>query len=216
MTMTRWWWIRHAPVTGQEGRIYGNSDVACDCGDETMFRALAARLPTEALWIITPLSRTRDTASAITRHLAAAPADFEVEARLEEQNFGDWQGLTHAELKQQRSGEWHRFWLAPAAEVPPGGESFAAVSTRVGAAIAEHTRRHAGRDIVCVSHGGPIRAALSHALGLHPEQALSFSVDNCSLTRLDHFADEEPAEFGDTAGGSWSVAMVNGDAHLRR
>jgi len=219
MTMTSWWWIRHAPVTGQQGRIYGNRDVACDCGDEAVFRALAGRLPAQAVWIVTPLSRTRATAAAIARHHAAAPADYEVEARLAEQDFGDWQGLTHAELAEQRSGAWHRFWLAPAAEVPPGGESFAALSARVAEAIAEQTRRHAGRDIVCVSHGGPIRAALAHALALDPEQALSFAVDNCSLTRLDHFAEEGAALPRDSGRGplegSWRVALVNADTHLR-
>ena len=23
-TRTRWWWVRHAPVTSTDGRIYGN------------------------------------------------------------------------------------------------------------------------------------------------------------------------------------------------
>ncbi len=214
MTVTRWWWIRHAPVTGQQGRIYGNRDVPCDCSDEAVFRALAAQLPAAAVWLVTPLTRTRATAEAIARHHASAPADFEVEARLVEQNFGDWQGLTYAELEAARSGAWHRFWLAPAEEVPPGGESFSALSNRVAAAVEALTRRHAGHDIVCVSHGGPIRAALGHALGVTPEQALAFAVDNCALTRLDHFAETEAIADGERAGGSWRIALVNARAHL--
>lgn len=207
-TMTRWWWIRHAPVVGQDGRIYGNLDVDCDCDDEPLFRALAASLPADAVWLVTPLSRTQATAQAIARHHGAAPAEFAVEPLLAEQNFGHWQGLTYAELAEQSSGAWHRFWLAPAEEVPPGGESFAALSARVAEAIEMQTRRHAGRDIVCVSHGGPIRAALAHALAATPEQSLSFAVDNCSLTRLDHFAeDNRPA--GEGLGGSWRITVVN-------
>jgi len=213
LTHTRWWWIRHAPVVGHEGRIYGNLDVDCDCGDEAMFCALAAMLPRDAIWVVTPLRRTRATAAAIARHHAAAPEDFHVEPLLAEQNFGEWQGLTYAELdaaaRQAGRGEaWHRFWLAPAEEVPPGGESFAALSARVGEAIESWTRRHAGRDIVCVSHGGPIRAALAHALAVDPEQALSFAVDNCSLTRLEHFADEN-RQSRERLGGSWRIAGVN-------
>jgi alpha-ribazole phosphatase len=211
-TMTRWWWIRHAPVVGHDGRIYGNLDVDCDCGDEDLFRALAAGLPRDAIWVVTPLSRTRATAEAILRHHGDASsitaADFEIEPRLAEQNFGTWQGLSHAELAEQRSGAWHRFWLAPAEEEPPGGESFAALSARVAEAIEQLTRRHAGHDIVCVSHGGPIRAALARALGVTPEQALSFVVDNCSLTRLDHFAEETEAA-GERRGGSWRITQVN-------
>jgi len=212
MSHTRWWWIRHAPVTSHAGRIYGNLDVACDCSEQPRFRALAAGLPRDAVWVVTPLSRTRATAEAILRHhrdgAAIIAAGFEVEPLLAEQNFGTWQGLSHAELAEQRSGAWHRFWLAPAEEAPPGGESFAALAGRVAEAIERLTRRHAGRDIVCVGHGGPIRAALAKALGVTPEQALSFAVDNCSLTRLDHFPDDTEAP-GERQGGFWRLAQVN-------
>lgn len=210
--MTRWWWIRHAPVLGHDGRIYGNLDVDCDCSDEPLFRTLAARLPGDAVWIVTPLKRTQATAAAIARHHPAGPTDLHVEPLLAEQDFGRWQGLTYAELATGSDGAWHRFWLAPAAEVPPGGESFAALAARVAGAIETLTRRHAGRDIVCISHGGPIRAALAHALSATPEQALSFAVDNCSLTRLDHFAGAQSAE--ERMGGSWRIAMVNARAQL--
>ena len=214
MTTTRWWWVRHAPVVGHDGRIYGNRDVPCDCSEEAVFRGLAAVLPDAAVWVVTPLGRTRATAAAIARHHNSTPDDFEVEPRLVEQDFGDWQGLTYAELDAARSGAWHRFWLAPSEEVPPGGESFSAVSARVAEAIEALTRRHAGRDIVCVSHGGPIRAALGHALGMTPEQALAFAIDNCALTRLDHFAEEQIGQDRERLGGSWRIALVNARAHL--
>jgi len=206
---TRWWWIRHAPVVSHGGRIYGNLDVDCDCGDETTFRALAAILPQEAVWVVTPLTRTRATAEAILRHHADAPrvtaAGFEVEPLFAEQNFGQWQGLSHAELAEQRSGAWHRFWLAPAEEKPPGGESFAAVAARVAQGVDALCSQHAGRDIVCVGHGGPIRAALAKALGATPEQALRFAVDNCSLTRLDHIVEDDE----ERSAGSWRITQVN-------
>lgn len=203
---TRWWWVRHAPVRGHDGRLYGALDVDCDCGDEASFRALAARLPATAVWIVTPLKRTHATAAAIARHLPTPPADFHVEPRLAEQHFGAWQGRAYAELAAAEPEAWHRFWLAPDAEVPPGGESFAALTGRVAEAVEALTRRHAGRDIVCVSHGGPIRAALAHALALPPAQALSFAVDTCSLTRLDHLAEESA---GGRPGGSWRITLVN-------
>ena len=42
---------------------------------------------------------------------------------------------------------------------------------------------HRGRDIVAVTHGGTIKVALALALGLDPQAALSFLVENCSITR---------------------------------
>jgi alpha-ribazole phosphatase len=61
---------------------------------------------------------------------------------------------------------------------------------------------YAGRDIIAVTHGGTIRAALAEALDLSPEAALAFTIDNCSLTRLERFD-------GAGEGHGWRVAAVN-------
>jgi broad specificity phosphatase PhoE len=110
--------------------------------------------------------------------------------------------VKYDELHARRGDEWHRFWLAPAHEVPPGGESFAALVERVHRAIERLSTQYRGRDIVSVGHGGTIRAALSLALNLAPERALAFAIDNTSLTRIEHFA-----ERGEVHG--WRVVAVN-------
>src|SRR3546814_13426658 len=111
---------------------------------------------------------------------------------------------------EMRISDWSSYVCSSdlAAEVPPGGESFATLSGRVAAAIETLTRQHAGRDIVCIGHGGTIRAALAHALAVPPEQALSFAIDTCSLTRLDHFADDAqstPPE--ERPSGYWRITV---------
>ncbi len=58
----------------------------------------------------------------------------------------------------------------------------------VNGAIEELTAEHRGRDIVAVAHGGTIRAAIALALNLGPQGGLAFAIENCSLTRLDHYA----------------------------
>ena len=199
MSETRWWWIRHAPVQDHGGRIYGQNDLHADCADVELFEALAVALPPKALWLTTPLTRTRQTAEALMAAGAPVPAELRQEPAFFEQHFGAWQGLTYAELADLRNGQDHRFWHAPATETPPGGESFAAVVERVASAMERIGRAEAGRDIVVVAHGGSIRAALAHALGIEPERALGFAIDNCSLTRLDHFALEN----------AWRVGAVN-------
>ena len=213
VTTTRWWWVRHAPVDSG-GRIYGAQDPDCDTGDAARFAWLAEQLPAGAVWVTTPLRRTAQTAAAIQAAWPApghAPSAALVEPRFQEQNFGDWQGLTHAELAEARSADWHRFWLAPAEEAPPGGESFAAVAGRVAEAIAALTRAHAGADIVAVAHGGPIKAAIARALELTPEGALTFATDNCAITRLDHIAAPRrlPKDSPGAAGECWRVQRIN-------
>jgi alpha-ribazole phosphatase len=205
-TVTRWWWVRHAPVPNPEQRCYGQRDMTCDCTNVAAFEALARRLPTDAQWIATPLQRTTLTAAAI--HAARAPAgtapSVAVEAGFMEQHFGDWQGRTYAEIGAfgLKGDDGHRFWLAPAQSTPPGGESFVDVMQRVTTAVERLTRAHSGRDIVVVAHGGSIRAALAYALGLDPEAALAVSIDHLSLTRLDHIE-------GPGAGHGWRVNVVN-------
>ncbi len=186
LTVTSWWWVRHAPVTTHGGRLYGQSDVPANTKDRGAFEGLAAQLPKGALWITSHLQRTHQTANAIAEagHPVATPL---VEEDLAEQSFGDWQGLTYAEVAAERAGRDHPFWIAPAEHTVPGGESFSHVVDRVSGAVQRLSERHAGRDIVAVAHGGSIRAALGHALGIAPAQALSFTIDNCSITRIDGF-----------------------------
>lgn len=202
---TRWWWIRHAPVANPDGLIYGQTDVPCDTLDRARLRALATILPAGALLVTSHLRRARETATALAAAGLGLPEAL-VEADLAEQHFGAWQGRRRAEVYRELA-EKHPFWLAPAATAPPGGESFTSLVRRASRAILRLTARHPGRDIIAVAHGGTIRAAIGLALTLEPDSALCFSIDNLSLTRLDHI--------GAADGGHWRVMSVNrpaGDA----
>ena len=203
--VTRWWWIRHAPVVNHGGRLYGQTDLSADTTERTRFEALARALPAGAVWLASALRRTHETAAAIADARADTKQEaplWDVEPDLGEQNFGAWQGLTWGELAARRGDLAHKFWVAPADFTPPGGESFAQVVERVAPIIDRRTARHEGGDIVAVAHGGTIRAALACALGLAPERALAFSIDNLSITRIDRVD-------GPAAGGAWRVVSVN-------
>ena len=193
--MTRWWWVRHAPVIGNDGCLYGQTDMSCDCGDRDAFAGLARKLPKDAVWITSPLKRTIMTADAIRDAGLGGPPAI-VEPLLMEQNFGDWQGKKYSDVVR------HRMWIAAAAHTPPGGENFIAVMARVRRAIEHFNLVYAGRDLIAVVHGGTIKAALGLALELEPELALAFSVDNLSLSIMERFSE---------AGSShdWRVVTVN-------
>ena len=203
---TRLWWIRHAPVD-HGGKIYGQLDLSCDCSETAIFTGLAEQLPRDAVWVTSNLRRTHETATAIIRAGLPGPETIPgpealVIDDLAEQHFGEWQGLAHEDLHRLRAGDFHRFWHAPAHEVVPGGESFLAVIERVSRAVHQLVETHAGRDVIAVAHGGTIRAALAVALGLDPEAALAFTIENCSITRIDHID-------GAGMGHGWRVVTVN-------
>jgi alpha-ribazole phosphatase len=201
MMETRFWLIRHALVDENARAIlYGIMDVAlCETTlleQGPMYRSLAGRLPRGARWLVTPLSRTRRTAEAIFV-AGYPPADLTVEPGLIEQSLGDWQGLVHADLPERLTLPKHAFWPLAGQEKPPGGESMADVITRVGVTLERLAEAHDGQDVIVVAHGGSIRAAVAHALGIGPDNALHLSVQNLSLTRLERFAE------------GWRVVCVN-------
>ncbi len=199
---TRWWWIRHAPVHADEGRIYGQTDLPCDCSDARVFSGLAALLPRNAIWITSHLSRTHQTAQAIWAAGNFEPSpEFRQDKDLAEQHLGDWQGLDRREFLMNRTQEPDSFWYATAEERAPNGESFVDLVARVGAAIERATETHRGNDIVAVAHGGTIRAAIAIALGLAPRGGFAFMIDNCSLTRLDHYQGRQSS--------GWRVKTIN-------
>jgi broad specificity phosphatase PhoE len=188
--LASFWMIRHALVAPEAlSFLYGRNDVPlCDHALATQgarYAALAARLPVDADWVVTPLSRTRLTAEKIFAG-GYGTRDMLVEPGLVEQDFGDWQGRKIEEFNDRPVDQRHPFWPVAAAEQPPGGESFVEMIERVGRTIERLANIHQGRNIVAVSHGGAIRAAIAYAMGLSAHQALTMSVENLSLTRLEY------------------------------
>lgn len=198
---TGFWLIRHALVAeNARAFLYGVMDVPlCEptlLEQAPMYRSLAARLPRPAAWLVTPLSRTRRTAETLFAH-GYPRAELTVEPGLTEQSLGEWQGLPHAELPARLTLPKHAFWPLGGHERPPGGESMAEVITRVGTTMECLAETYAGREVVIISHGGAIRGAIAHALGIGPDNALHLSIQNLSLTRLEKTPD------------GWRVQCVN-------
>jgi alpha-ribazole phosphatase len=187
-SVTRWWWLRHAPVPDPENRICGRLDPPCDLSDEERLSALARYLPRQAIVVESGLLRCHQTLGAVeSAGLTVAPSI--IEPALQEQDFGHWQGRRWADLDQSKDPQVAEFWRDPAGTAPPGGESFATMVTRVRNAIAAMNHAFEGRDIIAVAHAGTIRAALAVALDLQPPAALSFVIDPLSVTRLDAIGD---------------------------
>jgi alpha-ribazole phosphatase len=199
--VTRWWWIRHAPIRDAAGRVTGQLDLDADCSDLDRLANLAAVLPPNAAWLVSPLRRARQTLEALQLAADAKGGGFAVERDISEQDFGDWQGRTYAELEATEADAYRKFWIAPGTTRPPGGESFADVMMRVARAVERRSQEHPDADVVAIGHGGSIRAAIAQALGLGPARTLQLQVDSLSLTRLDRIADQ--------SGVSWSIGCIN-------
>jgi alpha-ribazole phosphatase len=198
---TRWWWVRHAPVRNDGGNIYGQKDMDCDCSDRVVFDAVGKILPRNAAWFSSNLKRTHQTANAIWAAGFPKPAEMPHEADFAEQHLGDWQGMNRADFFASRPIAVGSYWFAPIDDPAPNGESFMDLYNRVRRGIERINVTHAGRDVIAVAHGGTIKAAIGLALNDQPDRGLAFTIDNCSVTRLDHLASDGHA--------GWRIPMVN-------
>lgn len=201
-----WWWIRHAPVTGDARLcINGRSDPGCDLSNEETILACAGCLPEDATWVATGLSRTEQTAAALQaakdRRAKNRAARLETVPALVEQDFGEWEGRRWSDLAEREGFE---FWNDPVGTAPPGGESYADMAKRVAGAIADVGNQFPDGDLILVAHAGPIRAALVIAKPATLGESLTLEVDPLSITRI--------RETGDTDG--WQVIGINEDPEV--
>lgn len=184
---TRWWWVRHAPVPHLRHEIYGNRDVDCDTSDSSRFASLADQLPKDAVWHVSHLKRTHQTAQAIADQGYPLP-ELLPSDRIGEQDFGDLHGRRHDEHAAARTDPFVGFWPTSPMDAVPGGEHFEDLCARVHEFIRAGNAKYPGQDVVCVAHFGPILAALRLALDLNPSSAVAFSIPNLSVTRIHHYA----------------------------
>lgn len=191
--------------------LYGHKDLDCHLDDEESISALSAWLPDNAVWVTSHLKRAIATAEAVRHKMAGQKPNLAepiVERAFAEQHFGDWEGLSFDELRHALGEAFDAFWREPARVAAPAGESFVDVIGRVADGVARLTAAHAGRDIIAIAHGGSIRAAIAHALSLDPDSALTFRIDNLSLTVIEHTTPTSTIpERG--ARTTWRIASVN-------
>jgi broad specificity phosphatase PhoE len=115
----------------------------------------------------------------------------QIDARLREFRFGDWEGLTWAEITA-RNPELLEATDIIAAYKPPGGETIADVIDRWSSFQADLARENYERVLV-VTHAGMLHAAMRATRPRGAEEVLAgrFRFLPASLTRLNVGANEE-------------------------
>ena len=202
MTTTQFWWLRHAPVVDNGGLVYGGAEIDADTSHDPTYTALSKILPSPAIFICSGLSRTTQTLQAVRKQgRKDIPRNIPTDSRLNEQSLGDWHGKPIKDVFPN-GGPWPQFWMLEAEKRAPGGESFNDLCLRVNPAIQEMTRTYEGKSIVIAAHGGTIRAAIALALQLKPSSALAFTIENCSITRIDHIKGSGSQE-------AWRISGTN-------
>lgn len=178
--------VRHGETdSSRERRFAGWRDVPLpeegrrQC--EAAARALA-EVPVAAVYA-SPLERARASAEVI-----AKPHRLELRVRdaFREMGFGQWEGLTRAEVAARFPRDWEVWSIAPERFEAPGGESLDAVARRVAAGIAALRGEHHGRTVVLVTHAIVARLIVLAALGLGPGRLWSVDAAPAGISELEY------------------------------
>ena len=184
----RLYWVRHAP-TGNKNLI-GWTDVPADLSDSVelsvALNAARDQLPKDAFIVSSDLSRARATKAA----LRTTQTDLPDDSRLREIHFGVWEGKSHEQIAKSHPQQSRDFWTNPCKTSAPIGEDWGALSARVNESVAElvktATDSTINRDMIIVSHMGPILCQIERARGLNIQQTLALRIEHLSVHCFDY------------------------------
>jgi probable phosphoglycerate mutase len=180
--------LRHGqtPMSVQK-RYAGRTDAPLTEVGVQQAAAAAKRLASADLGVIvtSPLLRTVQTAQAVAAVTGAAVV---TDDGFRETDFGAWEGLTFAEVRERWPAETTA-WLADPDVAPPGGESFTDVSARVTEALDRVLAARTGQTVLIVSHVTPIKMLVAAALLAPPAALYRMHLDVAALSEIDWYAD---------------------------
>ncbi len=167
------WLIRHGETEwSRSGQHTGISDIPLTEAGEQAARTLQpllSRTPFDRV-VSSPLQRARRTA------ILAGADDVEIDADMLEWDYGDYEGLTRVQVREERP-DW-TVWSAGA----PGGESPEQVSSRVDRVIARY--RDDGGRILVFAHGHILRCLAVRWIDLAVQAGEHLPLDTASVSVL--------------------------------
>jgi broad specificity phosphatase PhoE len=169
--------IRHGETDwNRELRFQGQQDIPLNAIGRRQAarngRAVAGILA-EQEWrlIASPLERSVETMRIVLAAARQPERQFETSPALVEAHYGDWEGLTLAEINERhldaaKAREADKWGYAP-----PNGESYSMLSERVAAWL-----ESISAPALLVAHGGVLRALMHQLGGLPPHDAPHLAV----------------------------------------
>lgn len=169
------WLVRHGETEWSRDHRHTGSrtDLPLTAAGEQAARALSGRLSqaTYDLVLTSPLRRARHTA----RLAGFAAAEVEPDAR--EWDYGDYEGITTAEIRKARPG-W-TVWAGGA----EGGEDAAAVGERADRVV-ERVRRCAPERALLFAHGHLLRVLAARWIDRPAAEGALYRLDTGSVSVL--------------------------------
>ena len=156
--------VRHGRTQWNKEEIFrGRADIPLDEVGRKEAERVADRLQGEDIGLVlsSPLSRAREMAEVIAK---GCGAPLEVREGLIDLDFGEWQGLSHQEVKERYPELYRRWKERPHEVIFPGGEDLEEVKRRALGVIEEV--RGQGHGVVIVTHRVVLKVLICALLGL--------------------------------------------------
>jgi broad specificity phosphatase PhoE len=167
--------VRHGQTEwSAAGRHTSRTDVALTPAGEAQARTVGARLAGRRFAAIWCSPRQRAGRTAELAGLAVTAIDDD----LAEWDYGDFEGITTAQIRADRP-DWS-LWTDGA----PGGESPEQVAVRVDRLLARVRPLLAGGDVALVSHGHLLRVLGARWVGLPAGAGGVLALDTATLSEL--------------------------------
>ena len=106
------------------------------------------------------------------------------EQRLRERHLGVFQGLKKEEIKSRFGNDLDQYRSGDPNHVIPGGESSRQRYERSTSCLLDIVKKHEGKQILIVTHGGVLRGFLEMTLKLPMNRKRHFSLYNASIARF--------------------------------
>jgi len=183
--MTAFFCMRHGLTDwNRDSRIQGNSDTElCDEGREMARKWAQSLKGKEFDYILTSrLSRAKETAAIINEELNLPM--FE-DARLGEQDWGEWTGLSKAELKETAWKQVQKQEKQGFDFRPPGGESRDEVLLRACDALIDFSGEHPSKSVLVITHNGVIKCLAYILSGLDYMPGDPMPIEPYRMHRID-------------------------------
>ncbi len=164
------WLARHGETEWSRSRRHtGRTDIPLTATGVQQARSLAPRLAGVdfALVLCSPLRRALDTARL-------AGFDPQLDDRLLEMDYGEYEGITTADIREGRPG-WD-LWTDDC----PGGEDAQAVGARMDSLIAERIEAADG-TVLCFGHGHALRILAARRLGLPAREGRALKLETAAI-----------------------------------
>lgn len=184
---TRFILLRHGQIPlSVERRLAGTTTQSLTSVGQAQMHAAGHFLrkhnhPIDAFYI-SPMVRCQESFDIVSQYVSDVP--HYTDNRLQETDFGDWEGLTLEEVKQTESQLFSQ-WMQNTGVCPPHGESIDSTYARVQDFIREKTLTHPGATLLLCTHVGPIKAALGNALNVGTRIMFDIFLELASVSVID-------------------------------